>query len=154
MTDLRKGIVNINGLDISRNTPSTEVFDKLESVCSSYLKTESGVFEVILFENIEISNKKFSVLVHYVMNQLSHITLVSNSNEDATEEERHKEDIEWLNKLLGEPSKRDDFGIVYKYENLKVSADKYTKDNYEIMETCIRITYLREKENNQKESCK
>lgn len=145
MTDLKKGIVNINGLDISRNTPSMEVFNKLESICSSYLKTESGVFEVYLFENIDISNKKFSVLVHYVMNQLSHIALVSYSNEDATEAERHQEDIEWLNKLLGEPSKRDDFGIVYKYESLKVSADKYTKDNHEIIGACIQITYLQKK---------
>ena len=145
MTDLRKGIVNINGLDISGNTPSTEVFDKLESVCSGYLKTESGVFEVFLFEKIEISNKKFSVLVHYIMNQLSHIALVSDSNEDATEAERHQEDVEWLNELLGEPSKRDEFGILYKYEGLKVSADKYTKDNYQIIGACIQITYLREK---------
>lgn len=145
MTDFKKGVVNINGLDISRNTPSADVLEKLGGICTKHFKTTSGIIENFHFENIEVLDRRFNIFVNYVMHEISFIVLVSQSNDEITEAERHEKDKQWLNKLLGEPSSHDKFGIVYKYDNVKISADKIDGDNDEVVGGCIQIIYPRKK---------
>ena len=81
MTDLSKGIIDINGFEINRNTTPIDIKNVLVSFIKNHVHLDDGEIDLFRFSNIQVINRLFNVKVYFISEKLSQIRLDS-VNED------------------------------------------------------------------------
>lgn len=118
MTDLSKGIIEIEGIEINSDTTSTDIKTYLSNVYANCATSKDGTVEIFRFENITLSNECFKIKITFIREKMSHITLFSHIGENLSYEERFKANCDWLKSVLGEPDEIHNDGNSY-YRNDK-----------------------------------
>ena len=73
MTDLNKGIIEINGFDIDKDTTPLEIKECLKDLCVYHNITPTGKSESFVFRNVNINNRTFSIKLYFYLNTLESI---------------------------------------------------------------------------------
>ena len=120
MTDLTKGIIEINGFEIGPNATSDDIKTKLDGIYVNRAVSKSGNVEVFSFKNIYLINRKFDIDVTFIDEKISTIELFSYHAEHLSYDERHKDDCYWLESILGTPSLIADSGHFYYFEGMRI----------------------------------
>lgn len=120
MTDLSKGIIEVDGFEINSNTSSFELINEKKDNCAFYTITNDGNCELFRFENVEVFNKLFKVKITFIKQKLSEIKMFSYFDKPVSYEERFQADCAWLKDNLGEPSKINEDGNSYYYDGLHI----------------------------------
>lgn len=120
MTDLSKGVVEINGISITATTTLSD----MEHVddCADHIVSRNGKVEIFVFKHICLYGVHFDIDVTFINKKLSDIELRSNYEGSVHYEERFKSDCEWLRQALGEPTEVKENGIFYYYEGLRINS--------------------------------
>ena len=120
MTDLSKGIIEIEGFEIHSSTMSAELNNRLGVLCHQHAVSKSGKVEIFIFKKVNILNRCFDADVTFIRQRLSEITLYSYYDNDLSYEGRFQADCEWLKNLLGEPMSVSDEDNTYYYDGLRI----------------------------------
>lgn len=103
MTDLKNGIIEINGYEIHAGTTPEDIMNNLNESYINHSKSSSGKSESFSFDNIIIGNCKFSIDICFYLKKLDSIKLESHHVYDG--EHTWKKVFElnnrWLEKELG-----------------------------------------------------
>lgn len=118
MTDLSKGIIEIEGFEISASTTSNDIEENLKDACAFSVKSKNGRCEIFVFKKVFILDNCFDIDITFIGQKLSDIRLTSNYSANFSYEERFVADCEWLKSILGEPTETNDDGNSYYFENI------------------------------------
>ena len=128
MTDLSRGIIEINGFDIDKDTTPFEIKERLKDLCVYHNITPSGKSESFVFHNVHINNRIFSIKLYFYLNMLESIRFDYTNTECYSFEQLFEQDRLWLKDILGEPSESGKFGSVYRYSNHTVGVTYQLND--------------------------
>ena len=128
MTDLSKGIVEINGFKISKDTTPLEIKEHLKGLYVYHNVTPSGKSESFVFHNVHINNRTFSIKLYFYLNAPESIRFDATNEECYSFEQLFEQDRLWLKDFLGEPSASGKFGSVYRYPNHTVGVTYQPND--------------------------
>lgn len=103
MTDLSKGIIEIDGFEISSRTTSSDIIENLKNLNANRVMSKSGNVEIFTFKNVELLNGRFNVDATFIGKKIKHIKLFSHYDTNLSYEERFESDCKWLKSVLGEP---------------------------------------------------
>ena len=113
MTDLKNGIIEINGFEINPNTTSFDIINNLKNVYSNRAVSKDGSCELFRFDVVRLLDKHFKVKITFVREKINNVQLFSLYGAPLTYEERFKADCEWLKSILGKPDEIHDDGNSY-----------------------------------------
>lgn len=120
MTDLTKGIIEIDGFEISKDTKPSEIKKLLNGRFDYHNVTPSGKSESFMFHNVCINNRLFSVNLYFYLGVLEDLRLNYMNEEGCSYERIFEQDCLWLKNNLGEPSKINEDGNSYYYNGLHI----------------------------------
>lgn len=103
MTDLSKGIVEINGFEIASDTTSFDIKSNLEGIYTNCATSKSGKVEIFTFKDVNLLGRRFDVDITFIRQKISDITLYSCFADNVSYDDRFNDDCEWLKNILGEP---------------------------------------------------
>ncbi len=141
MTDLRKGIIEIEGVEISANTTSLDIIENLKKSYANHATSKDGNCEIFVFKNIIVIDNSYDIDVTFINQKITNIQLFSLYDEKLSYEELFKADCEWLKKILGEPTVTGSNGVVYEYGSIQIGANYFESDGRSDSEEFIQINY-------------
>ena len=118
MTDLSKGIIEIEGIEINSDTTSTDIKTYLTNVYANCATSKSGKVDIFTFKNVILLGRRFDVDITFIREKISDIELTTCCSESLSYEERFKSNCDWLKSVLGEPDEIHNDGNSY-YRNDK-----------------------------------
>lgn len=142
MTDLSKGVFEIDGFEINSETTPSEIKKRLKERYIYHNITPSGKSESFIFHNVNINNRVFSIKLYFYLKSLQNIRLDFMNSECYSFEQLFEQDLLWLKAILGEPTESGKFGSIYQYHKYKIGvtyrpndgrcgADEFIDINYE-----------------------
>ena len=143
MTDLSKGIIEIDGIEINACTSPEEINNRLSSRYVSHLVSPSGKSESFSFHGVLVNNRLFSIELYFYFGQLESIRLDYMNEECYSFKQRFEQDCLWLKSALGKPSCEGKFGIVYKYPGHRIGVTYQLNDGRCGTDEFIDVTYER-----------
>lgn len=120
MTDLSKGIIEINGYEISANTTPQQIELALSDVISFNAITKNKKGQGICLKNIFIYGRKFDMDLFFHLGKIDNAKLVAYNDSNLSYEERFIADCEWLKNIFGEPSEINEDGNSYYFEDIHI----------------------------------
>ena len=141
MTDLTKGIVEIEGVEISANTVPADILNSLKTSIVNHAVSKNGKVEIFSFKRVKLLCRFFDVDVTFIGQRISDIEFYSYYDKDLSYAGRFKMDCEWLNSVLGEPTQAGSNGILYKYDFVQIGATNWESDGRSGPNEFIRISY-------------
>ena len=124
MTDLSKGIIEINGVHIDKNTTPEDFQAKLtETLCYAH-KFKDGTY-MFQIKNVVIENREFLATFRFEYNsnnqlRLEKIHLLSVEYKEKSAKELLKEDKIWLESILGSPDININREADYELDNVYI----------------------------------
>ena len=122
MTDLKKGIIEINGFEINAKTTVNDIINNLIDFCAFKIVSEDASDAFFRFENVKLIDRTFKAKMYFYRSRLSHIELFSACGGKPSFEELFEEDCAWLRNVLGEPTKAGSNGVVFVFDAVQVGA--------------------------------
>ena len=141
MTDLRKGIIEINGVEIDANTTSIDIKNKLSDLYAHCAVSKNGSIEIFTFKNINLLNRFFDVDATFIRGKLKDIRLDCVDHIGLSFETLYRVDCEWLKNILGNPSQTGSNGVVYKFDSVQIGATNWENDGRSGPDEFIQISY-------------
>lgn len=141
MTDLKNGIIEINGFEISSKTKPNEVEQTLSNIIFDNGFTKSKKGQGIYLKNALIENQLFNADLFFYEGKLEDIKLISLHDTPLAYEERFKADCEWLKLILGEPTKTGSNGVVYIFDCVQIGATNWECDGRSGPDEYISISF-------------
>ena len=141
MTDLAKGIVEINGYEIKPQTNPIDVENNLKGSYAYHVVSKNGKVHIFTFKNINVFDRRFDIDVTFVRQSLSTIELASCYGEDLSYVGRFKADCEWLKNVLGEPTQAGTNGVVYKFDSAQIGVTLWENDGRSGSNEIVQISY-------------
>ena len=141
MTDLSKGIIDVFGFEITRNTQPNEIEVALGDKIDANLCNKSKTVQGIYFKNVSILDRMYNLDVSFWDGKLKSIKLVCTSETYPSYEERFSADCKWFKSVLGEPTEEGKYGIVYEFEFVHVGASWWESDGRSGPDEYISISY-------------
>lgn len=140
MTDLMKGIIEIDGYEINAKTTTEDVENNLKGSYSKYVFVPSEGRKYFVFKHKNILDKNFIVSLVFVDKKLSFIEFTFSHKFNITDNDS-KTYVDWIKKILGEPTQDKNSYVIYDYPDVSVGAIDY---GYFIMDDAdgfIKIEY-------------
>jgi len=122
MTDLRKGIIEINGVEIDANTTSIDIKNKLSDLYAHCAVSKDGSVEIFRFENIKLYDRCFKIKLNFINQKLKNIELFAYNTNNLSYEDRFVEECNWLENFLGKPHKLLNYISSYYYDKIHIYA--------------------------------
>lgn len=141
MTDLTKGIIEINGFEINPETQSYEIEKLLAEKITSNMFTKSKKGQGIFFENIPILGRNFNLDLFFYLGKLDNIRLDYTNEECLSFEELFVTDCQWLRDILGEPAQTGTNGVVYQFGSVQVGVTNLASDGRSGPDEFVKISY-------------
>ena len=143
MTDLSKGIIEINGFDIDKDTTPLEIKNKLSSIIKNHVHLDDGEVDLFRFSKIKILSRSFNIKIYFVSGKLSQIRLDSPNEDCASFETLFERDCEWIKNILGEASILGKNGVVYAFDKFQISVTYRQNDGRCGTDEFINLHYER-----------
>lgn len=143
MTDLNKGIIEINGFEINKDTTPLEIKNKLSSIIKNHVHLDDGKVDLFRFSKIKIIDRCFNIKIYFVSDKLSQIRLDSKNEDCASFEELFERDCEWIKTILGEASILGKNGVVYAFDKFQISVTYQPNDGRCGTDEFINLHYER-----------
>ena len=128
MTDLSKGIIEINGFEITKDTTPLEIKNELSFMIKNHVHLDDGEIDLFRFSKIKILDRYFNVKTYFVSGKLSQIRLDSLNGESASFEVLFERDCEWIKTILGEASISGKNGVVYAFDKFQIGVTYQPND--------------------------
>lgn len=124
MTDLKNGIIDINGYEIHAGTTPEDIKKNLEGIYCHYNKIPTGEIESFLFEKVFISNCMFTIKLSFYLGKLDSIKLESHHvcEGEHTWKKVFELNNRWLEKELGNPDTIGLYSRGYHYNTCYVRS--------------------------------
>ena len=128
MTNLLKGIIEIDGFEIGPNTKPEEIENELASKIQYKATSKSGEVQIFAFKNVLIVGRSFAIDLTFIKERLSDIRLDYMNDECWSFKKRYDEDCRWLRDVLGEPTIIGSHQIAYKFDAVSVRVTHMEND--------------------------
>lgn len=118
MPDFKKGIIEINGIEIDRNT----TLDDFRKSLSSIIRHDIGDEELtnIWTYDVRILDRFFRCKFSFYFGSIDYISLYLKDDIGISYEEKFKADCEWLKSILGKPDEVNDDGNTYFFDGIHI----------------------------------
>lgn len=143
MTDLSKGILEIDGFEIDKDTMPLEIKRKLSSIIKNHVHLDDGEIDLIRFSKIKILDRYFNIKTYFISGKLSQIRLDSLNEEGISFEELFERDCEWIKNILGEASASGKNGVVYVFDKYQIGVTYQPNDGRCGTDEFINLNYER-----------
>ena len=143
MTDLKNGIIKINGFEINKDTTPLEINNELPSIIKNHVHIDDGEIDLFRFSKIKILDRYFNIKTYFVSGKLSQIRLDSLNEDCASFETLYKRDCEWIKTILGEASILGKNGVVYAFDKFQISVTYHPNDGRCGTDEFIKLHYER-----------
>jgi len=116
MTDLKNGVIEIQGYEINAKTTPEDIKKNLEGAYCHYNKIPTGEIESFLFDEVFIYDCMFTIKLSFYLGKLDSIKLESHHEYEGefSWKKDHKLDDQWLEDNLGPMQTYPDYSQGYK----------------------------------------
>lgn len=141
MTDLTKGIIDINGFEISAKTTPKEVLNNLANTWVFKIVSEDGSDAFFRFENIKVLGRTFKIKVTFLHGELKSVRLDYTEHAGLPFKTLFTMDCEWLREILGNPTEIGSNGVVYKFDSVQIGVTNFESDGRCGADEFVQISY-------------
>lgn len=120
MTDLKKGIIEIDGFQIGPDTTPADIKANLKDRYAFNATSKDGSGEMFRFENVTLLSRCFKVKTTFIHQKIREIKLISYNKERLSYEDCFNTDCEWLKGILGDPDEALEYMNSYRYKGIHI----------------------------------
>ena len=139
MTDLSKGIIEIDGIEINAETTPEKIKKIMPQKIIDNVYAQNGTAQGIFFNDEEILGKMFDSYLFFYRGQLKSIEL--HCSEEKTDKEQFKADCEWLKNILGEPTVVQENLVIWKLSFGQISVTNFNGRRKNGHQEFVNISY-------------
>lgn len=143
MTDLSKGVLDIDGFEIDKDTTPSEIKNELSPIIKNHVHLDDSEIDLIRFSKIKILDRYFNIKIYFISGKLSQIRLDSLNEECISFEELFKRDREWIKDILGEASASGKNGVAYVFDKYQIGVTYQPNDGRCGTDEFIDLNYER-----------
>lgn len=139
MTDLSKGIIEIDGLLITAETTPEEIKKIVPQKIIDNVYADNRAAQGIFFNDEEILGKMFDSYLFFYRGELKSIEL--HCSKEKTDKEQFEADCEWLKDILGEPTVTQNNLVIWKLPFGQISVTNFNGRRKNGHQEFVSISY-------------